>query len=242
MARRGLLGSMVDLGTRNSARQRDRAVAKGRPRDAATAMQGYVTARQLRYRGDLDQPGFLAALPVEVAQRFNVLRGALPGGEDGVPGLDVPADEQVRAWIGGVARQRGLVAEDALAFHRAFPRVTRAGQAFAVFRGQLPGTGVSGRLVAYAERQIQLPHSGVNAALVPVRAGTADAPTQTLAEGLAAGVRGGVLNVSRLRVEPGLGGGELDRLATEAVEIAGSWGVLDHAYPHPDTHQGDTQS
>lgn len=185
--------------------------------------------RPLPFDAALPPPAWLGSVDEPLARigRAEVYHGDRFADVVVDPGLDVPPDEQVRGWAEGVARQRGLVAEDALAFHRAFPRVTRAGQAFAVFRGQLPGTDVRGRLVAYAERQLQLPHSGVNAALVPVRSGIADAPTQTLADGLAAGVRGGVLNVSRLRLEPGLEGGDLDRLATEAVEIAESWGVLD---------------
>ena len=182
----------------------------------------------LPFDAELPAPSWLGTHeePLLRADGMTVFSGDHLADVVAVPGLDVPPDDTVKEWIEGIARTRGLVIEDAIAFHRAFPRATRAGQAFAVFRGPLPGTEVPGRLVAYAERRLELPHSGVNAALIPVGPDVPDARPEPVGENTAAGIRGGMLNISRFRLEPGLDGGDLDRLAGEAVEVARSRGVL----------------
>ena len=49
-----------------------------------TDLQDYAASRGLEHRGNASQIGYLAAFPLSEELQFNVLRGALPGGETGV--------------------------------------------------------------------------------------------------------------------------------------------------------------
>jgi hypothetical protein len=110
-------------------------------------------------------------------------------------GLDAPVfTPALAAFVREVPGKRGLIAEDALAFHRAFPHAPLRGQAIAVFRGTF-GSGRPGRVVATNE--LPLPDRiGSDVALVAVDA--PDGPVQGAPDGVLASVAGGLLSVRRL--------------------------------------------
>lgn len=164
--------------------------------------------------------------------------------------LDPPFTDPTK--VVAVARERNLALEDAHAFHRAFPQLPVPGEAFAVFRGELPRTGLSGRLLCCAERRMRVPTDleqavdapvggpvGSDVALLPVRR---DAPATGDVDGerverLRVVVRDGVLTVWTLRALYAADGssrgyfharGELlDELSAQTVELARQRGLLD---------------
>lgn len=131
-------------------------------------------------------------------------------------GLDAPVLTPALAdFVRGIPAARGLEAEDALAFHRAFPRLPLRGQAIAVFRGDL-GRGRIGRVVATNE--VWLPErSGSDVALLGVNA--PDAAPREHGEGVRVSIADGVLCASR-RAGNALSGPSLVELGAWAVELA----------------------
>src|SRR5215217_8626179 len=59
-------------------------VADARRRHPDTDLSGYATRRGLEMLGSRNAAGFFAALPLDEQLQYNVLRGPLPGGEQGI--------------------------------------------------------------------------------------------------------------------------------------------------------------
>ena len=155
----------------------------------------------------------------------------------------VGLDNQDLRGFHAIARERGLASEDPYAFHRAFPDLPVPGEAYGVMRGTLPGTTVTGRVVAGVERSLagpppywdrvldEMPHgpAGSDTVIVPVRPGAPDAHPDTGAAWGDGGyaVRRGLLVAWRPRATPNADGAALDALAAEAVALAREQGLLD---------------
>jgi hypothetical protein len=84
---------------------------------------------------------------------------------DWLPAVRRKPREKVTVWPLGArtdpavryAGRHGLALEDPAAFFAAFPGANVPGQAFAVMRGRLPGTGLTGRLLVSGERPFDIP-------------------------------------------------------------------------------------
>ena len=155
-------------------------------------------------------------------------------------------DSQDLAGFHAIARERGMASEDPFEFHRAFSDLPVPGEAYGVMRGTLPGTSLTGRVVAGVERKIggppaywdrildELPHGpcGSDTVLVPVRP---DAPDAHPDAGLAWGdggfaVRRGVLVAWQPRRDnPQASGPQLDRLVADVVALGEHQGLLQTA-------------
>jgi hypothetical protein len=137
-----------------------------------------------------------------------------------------------------IADERGMAVEDPLGFHRAFPDLNVPGQAFAVMRGQLPGTALRGRLLCCAERRMWLPEEmhkvltnpggqvGADVAVISV---SPDAPA-TVPEGELDGdvrvaIADGVLTAWRARRSWQADGEALDTLAAQLPSILERRGI-----------------
>src|SRR5262249_22966048 len=110
-----------------------------------------------------------------------------------------------------IGTERGLTLEDARRFHATFPTLNAPGEAFGVFRGQLPGTTVTGRLLCCAERPIGIPEEverllkdpggpvGCDVAVISIEAGATPTPPEgEPANDLRFAVGDGVLTAWRL--------------------------------------------
>ncbi len=158
--------------------------------------------------------------------------------DDKFEGLDGQSFSKAH-WI---AKERGLVSEDPFEFHRAFCDMPVPGEAFAVFRGNLAGTSIRGRLVSALERRmfppppdwdriVRLPDGqwGCDSVLFPVRG---DVPDQHSDVGEIWGeqsryaIRRGVFVAWRARLHSQTNGEEWDELATDALAFAGNEGLL----------------
>jgi hypothetical protein len=152
-------------------------------------------------------------------------------------------DSQDLGKAAAVGAERGLVSEDPFAFHRGFGDLPVPGEAIGVFRGTLPGTSLTGRLVTAIERPLRppppdwdrvldtLPHGafGCDSVLFPVRPGAPDANSDVGAVwggNSRYALRRGVFVGWRARSSPHTDGGELDALAAEAAAFAASEGLL----------------
>jgi hypothetical protein len=131
-----------------------------------------------------------------------------------------------------VADERGLAVEDPRAFHTAFGAINVPGEAFAVLRGRLPGTELTGRLLCCAERPLHLPaelapllsHPGGIAGCDVAALEVATATPATVPEGeiegdLRVAIAGGVLTAWRPRRSWQADGPALDRLAADVATI-----------------------
>jgi len=131
-----------------------------------------------------------------------------------------------------VADERELAVEDPLAFHCSFPSLNLPGEAFAVLRGRLPGTALTGRLLCCAERPMVLPAdyrtfltdpggpAGCDVAVVPVEADDAATPWEGEVDGdLRVAIAGGALTAWRLRPSWQANGPALDRLAADVAAV-----------------------
>lgn len=154
-------------------------------------------------------------------------------------------DSQDLGGFHAMARERGLASEDPYAFHNAFPDLPVPGEAYGVMRGTLPGTSITGRVVAGVERIIggppaywdrvldELPHgpTGSDTVLIPVRPDAPDAHPDT---GMPWGdggfaVRRGVLVAWQPRATPQADGAALDALVGHVVGLAEQQGLLQAA-------------
>jgi hypothetical protein len=157
----------------------------------------------------------------------------------------VGMDGQDLAGFHAIARERGLASEDPFEFHRAFPDLPVPGEAYGVMRGTLPGTSITGRVVAGIDRIVsgppaywdrvldELPHgpTGSDTVLIPVRPDAPDAHPDT---GMAWGdggfaVRRGVLVAWQPRATPQADGAALDALVGHVVGLAEHQNLLQTA-------------
>ena len=131
-----------------------------------------------------------------------------------------------------VADERGLEIEDSRAFHRAHPDLNVPGEAFAVLRGRLPGTELTGRLLCCAERKMWIPQEaqrvltnpggrvGCDVAVVAVRPDApATAPEGELEGDLRIAIWDGVLTTWRQRPRWQADGASIDRLAADTAAV-----------------------
>jgi hypothetical protein len=73
-----------------------------------------------------------------------------------------------RSSVRELAAAYGMTLEDEREYHRAFPSLPVPGTAFAVMRGPIPGTSLTGRVAFYSERVLTRADVGHNAVLLPV--------------------------------------------------------------------------
>ena len=151
-------------------------------------------------------------------------------------------DSQDLAGFHRIATERGLASEDPYEFHRAFPDLPVPGEAYGVMRGVLPGSSLTGRVVAGVERSMagpppywdrvldEMPHgpTGSDTVLLPVRPEVPDAHPDT---GMAWGdggfaVRRGVLVAWQPRTTVQADGAGLDALVEHVAGLAEQQGLL----------------
>jgi len=138
-----------------------------------------------------------------------------------------------------IGTERGLTLEDTRHFYTTFPSLNAPGEAFGVFRGQLPGTTITGRLLCCAERPIGIPAEverllkdpggpvGCDVAVISIEAGATPTPPEgEPANDLRIAVGDGVLTAWRPRPRWQADGPALDRLAGDAVGIANQRDLL----------------
>ena len=120
------------------------------------------------------------------------------------------------------AREHGLVIEDRLYYHAAFPTMPVPGRVIAVMRGRLPGTDLVGRLAWHAERPEATHNVGRNAVLLPAAPHAAETPPGGVkADGdLHLSVRDGVFAAWTRRDAPG-GGSQRGDLGPMVELVAG---------------------
>jgi hypothetical protein len=131
-----------------------------------------------------------------------------------------------------IADERGLAVEDPRAFHTAFPAINVPGEAFAVLRGRLPGTELTGRVLCCAERPMYIPEeigrllsdpggdAGCDVAVLEVATATPATPPEGEVEGdLRVAIAGGVLTARRPRRGWQADGAALDRLSADVAAI-----------------------
>ena len=131
-----------------------------------------------------------------------------------------------------LADERDLMVEDPRAFHTAFPGINVPGEAFAVLRGRLPGTELTGRLLCCAERPLHMPEElapllshpggsgGCDVAVLEVAAATpATAPEGEVEGDVRVAIADGVLTAWRPRRGWQADGPALDRLAADVATI-----------------------
>lgn len=102
------------------------------------------------------------------------------------------------------------VVEDSLQFHRAFPWLPAPGQAVFVFAGKLPNSEIPGRFALLTDQAhdggkvagLFHRNSGVNAVMMPVRAGAEARRPFEYGTDLQAAIREGVATVWRARTDP----------------------------------------
>jgi hypothetical protein len=154
-------------------------------------------------------------------------------------------DSQDLGGFHAIAKERGLASEDPYEFHRAFPDLPVPGEAYGVMRGTLPGTSITGRVVAGIDRIVsgppaywdrvldQLPHgpTGSDTVLIPARPDVPDAHPEI---GMPWGdggfaVRRGVLVAWQPRATPHADGAALDALVGHVVALAEHQGLLQTA-------------
>ena len=145
-------------------------------------------------------------------------------------------DSQNLGAFHAIARERGLASEDPYAFHRAFPDLPVPGEAYGVMRGTLPGTSITGRVVAGIDRIVagppaywdrvleELPHgpTGSDTVLIPVRPDVPDAHPDDGMEWGDGGfaVRRGVLVAWQPRATADADGPAMDALVGHVVALA----------------------
>jgi hypothetical protein len=137
-----------------------------------------------------------------------------------------------------VAAERGMALEDVRTFHSSFPSLNIPGEAFAVLRGRLPGTSLSGRMLCCAERPMALPDDfrkvlsdpggavGADVAVLEVDPSMPPTvPEGEIVDGIRVAVSEGVLTAWRGRPSWQVDGGALDRLAAEVEAITRARGL-----------------
>jgi len=102
-----------------------------------------------------------------------------------------------------LAAAYGMTLEDEREYHRAFPSLPVPGSAFAVMRGPIPGTSLTGRIAFHGERLLGRGDAGHNAVLLPVCQELTATPPRVVFvpdHGLGCAARDGVLAVFYRRV------------------------------------------
>ena len=136
--------------------------------------------------------------------------------------LELPTHARVDRVV-ALADERGLAVEDPRAFHTAFGSINVPGEAFAVLRGRLPGTELTGRLLCCAERPLDSELGGSAgcdvAALEVARATPATVPEGEVEGDLRVAIADGVLTAWRPRQSLQADGAALDRLAADVATI-----------------------
>jgi hypothetical protein len=89
-------------------------------------------------------------LPLAEPERFDTELPPPPSSARELPAGFHPGEEWQKRAL-GVAERHGLVLENPVAYHRAFPSVPVPGTAYIVLRGEIPHVGM-GRLVVHRER------------------------------------------------------------------------------------------
>lgn len=134
------------------------------------------------------------------------------------------------------AANHGCVAEDPLAYHRAFPALPVPGLAFAVLRFTPPGAAAGpdggaaiGRMAWHAEQTIARFNTGRNAVLLPAAAGTSPTPAGGVRRpdlNLSYAIGDGVFSVWQRRDWNANGGlGEMDGLLRAALALGREEGL-----------------
>jgi hypothetical protein len=227
---------------------------------AITIRSGLVTVAQQHFlKTDAELDGFATAVSDLARVVRECCRAAAPAAQPFSTQLPAPYWlEEIRAKpqdtyvgldgqdLGAVVAygdERGLAIEDGRELHRAFPALPTPGEAFAVFRGTLPGTDVEGRLVSCLQRPMRYPEHlepfvsegalrfdvGGDAVLLAARPGTPDSGgvDGELVEGLRVSVVDGVVVLSGLRRQWQLYPASLDQIGPPAVAAARSRGLID---------------
>jgi hypothetical protein len=123
-----------------------------------------------------------------------------------------------------LAARHGAVAEDPLAYHRAFPALPVPGLAFAVLRFTPPGGDGIGRIAWHAEQSIARYNTGRNAVLLQAAPGATPTPPGGVRRrdlNLSYAVGDGILSVWQRRDWNANGGlGKMDELLSAALALA----------------------
>jgi hypothetical protein len=119
-----------------------------------------------------------------------------------------------------IADARGLAVEDPRAFHTAFGAINVPGEAFAVLRGRLPGTELTGRLLCCADRPLHSdPAGSAGCDVAALEVARATLPEGGVEGDLRVAIADGVLTAWRPRESRQADGPALDRLAADVATI-----------------------
>jgi hypothetical protein len=252
----GLQDHWIAAVRKNSDERTVDALLRGPVRDALASQQGLGFEIRIEYgQAIVSRQDFLARhedLDALIATAEDVAKGVREICTAGDDRKSLRAELPTPSWLGSyrggklttwpvgarqdmvvkVARERGLALEDVRTFHATFPSLNIPGEAFAVLRGRLPGTSLSGRILCCAERPMVLPDDfrkvlsdpggavGADVVLLEVDPSTpATAPEGEVIDGIRVAVADGVLTAWRGRPSWQIDGGALDQLAEVAAIV-----------------------